>query len=119
TFSVINGLAASPASASPGTGVTINGTGFQAAESVALYWDNTSGQLLTTTSADTNGNISQVVTFPANATSGSHNMIGVGLTSQKTYTEPVTVNTNWGAFGSDDLHDRNNAYESSLGTTNV
>jgi len=119
TFSIINSLAANPVSASPGTNVSLNGTGFQAGEQVSFYWDNVSGQPLTTTSADSRGNIFQAITFPANAASGSHNVIGVGLTSQKTFIEPVTVNTNWGVFGSDDPHDRSNAYENSLGATNV
>ncbi len=41
------------------------------------------------------------------------------LSSQLTFTGTVSVNTNWGAFGFDYAHDRNNVYENSLSPTNV
>lgn len=119
TFLLSSSLASSPASASPGTSVTISGTGFQPTEQVALYWETTSGQPLATASADANGNISQAIAFPSNAPSGVHSVIGSGLTSQTTLTTSVTVNTNWGGFGLDDPHDRNNTYENGLNSTTV
>ena len=78
TFTLNKSLAANPSSNSPGQSITAVGTGFQANESVKLYWNNTSGTPLATTSADSNGSISQAVTIPTSATPGSNTLIGVG-----------------------------------------
>lgn len=118
-FTVGNSLAASPASNSPGRSVTVNGTGFQAGESVQLFWNSTSGKLLATVTASAKGNISKAVTIPKNATAGAHNIIGVGQTSGQSLTAAVSVNTNWGDFGFDTVHDRNNLYENTVGTNNA
>jgi len=117
-FSVGNGLAASPASASPATNVTVSGSGFQANESVNLYWNNSSGTALATTTADGSGNISVVVQIPQSA-SGSNNLIAIGQTSAKTFTAPVTINTNWTHLGFDLANHRQNYYEFTLSTANV
>ena len=119
TFTTNNGLAANPSSNSPGQSISAAGTGFQANESVKLYWNNTSGTALASTSADANGNISQAVTIPTSANPGSNTLIGVGQTSGDTFTAPVTINTNWGDFGFDPAHHRANPYENGLDASNV
>lgn len=118
-FTVATGLAASPATRAPGTISTVSGTGYQANEAVKLFWDSTSGLLLATTTADSQGNSSQAVTFPATAAPGSHTIIGIGQASSRSFTAPVTVETNWGDFGFDFAHHRENIYENSLTTGNV
>jgi outer membrane protein assembly factor BamB len=118
-FTVATGLAASPAIRAPGTISAVSGTGYQANEAVKLFWDNISSPLLATSTADSQGNISQVVTFPANATPGSHTIIGVGQASGRSFTATATVQTNWGDFGFDFAHHRENIYENSLTTGNV
>ncbi len=119
TFTLNNSLAANPSSNSPGQSITAVGSGLQANESVKLYWNNTSGTPLATTSADTNGNISQAVAIPISATPGSNTLIGVGQTSGYTISAPVTINTNWGDFGFNPAHQRVNPYENGLGVSNV
>jgi outer membrane protein assembly factor BamB len=119
TFALNNGLAANPSSSSPGQDITAVGSGFQANESVQLYWNNASGTPLATTSADANGNINQTVTIPTDAAPGSNSLIGVGQTSGYTFTASVSVNTNWGDFGFDPAHHRANPYEYGLGVSNV
>jgi outer membrane protein assembly factor BamB len=119
TFTLSNGLAASPNSNSPGKSVAINGTGFLASESVQLFLDSTSGKLLATATANAHGSISKLVTIPSGASAGNHNIIGVGQTSGQSYSAAITVNTNWGDFGFDNQHDRNNPNEHGVGTKNV
>ncbi|HXZ06211.1 MAG TPA: PQQ-binding-like beta-propeller repeat protein [Ktedonobacteraceae bacterium] len=119
TFSVGNGLVASPTSTPPGTNVTISGMGFHKNESVTINLDSSSGPLLATATADNNGNISQSITIPGSTSPGSHNLVGLGLTSHFSYTGTVTVNTNWGAFGFDYPHTRNNSFENSITSANV
>jgi outer membrane protein assembly factor BamB len=119
TFTLGNGLVASPATTPPGTKVTVTGTGFQPGESVAVHWNTLSGEVLTTTTADTNGNIDHLVTILANAMHGSHNLVAVGLTSGVSFIATVTVETNWGDFGFDNPHHRYNVYEHAVGTTSV
>ncbi len=119
TFTLNNSLAANPASTPSGQSITAVGSGFQANESVQLYWNNTSGTALATTSADANGNISQAVAIPTGAAPGANTLIGVGQTSGYTISTPVTINTNWGDFGFDPAHHRANSYEYGLGANNV
>lgn len=119
TFTVGNGLASSPATTPPSTGVTVTGTGFQANELVQIHWDSTSGVLLATATADGNGNISQGVTIPANATPGTHSLVGIGQTSGQSFTAPVNVDTSWGDFGFDFAHHRENTYEQTVGPSNA
>lgn len=118
-FTVAIGLACSPAIRAPGTISTVSGTGFQGNEAVKLFWDSTAGLLLATTTADSQGNITSAVTFPANAAPGSHTIIGVGQTSGRSFTAVIAVQTNWGDFGFDFAHHRENIYENSLTTGNV
>lgn len=118
-FTLSNSLATNPSSISPNQSGTAVGSGFQANESVNLYWNDTSSLVLATTSADANGNISQAVTIPTSATPGSNTLIGVGQTSGSTFPAPVTINTNWGDFGFDPAHHRANPYEYGLGAGNV
>ena len=119
TFTVSNGLLAIPSNSAPGTNVNAAGTGFQANEPVKLYWDSTSGILLTTATADANGNISQSVALPTSATPGSHTLIAVGQVSSTSFTAAITVNTNWSDFGLGEALHRQNAYENTLSAANV
>ncbi len=119
TFTVSNGLASSPATTSPSKSVTISGTGFQASESVKLFLDSISGNLLTTAAADVHGNISQVVTMPSNTPPGIHAVIGIGKASGQSYTASVKLDTSWGDFGFDNAHHRNNLFENTLSPSNV
>lgn len=119
TFSVSNSLASSPATTPPGTNVTVTGMGFSANESVQLYWNSLAGLLLTTTTADNNGNIKQVVTTPSSATPGANSIIGFGQSSRLSFTAPVTIDTSWGDFGFDFAHHRQNTFENRVGTGNV
>jgi outer membrane protein assembly factor BamB len=118
-FTVATGLAVSSARTSPGTGVNLAGTGYQANESVNIYLDTTSGTLLTTATADANGNISQNVTLPASTQPGSHNLVGVGQTSTTSFMTSVTLDTSWGNYGFDPAQDRLNPYENTLNTSNA
>ena len=118
-FTVSNGLAAIPARTPPGTNVTVTGMGFTAYEAVALYWNSTSGPLLATVTADATGAISQLVTIPTNATLGSNSLIGVGQSSQLSFTAPLTVNTDWSDFGFDYSNRRSNPYEQQVNAANV
>jgi outer membrane protein assembly factor BamB len=119
TYTLNNGLAANPSNTPPGQSVTATGAGYNANETVQLYWNSTSGTPLVTTTAGANGNISQAVTIPTSATPGSNNLIGVGQTSGNTFTAPVTINTNWGNFGFDSGIHRVNPYEYGLSPGNV
>ena len=119
TFTVSNGLAASPAKASPGANVIVTGMGYQAGEAVKIYWNGTSGPLLATATADINGNINQAVTIPSNATIGSNNIVGVGQTSLLSFTASITASTDWGDFGFDYSNHRFNAFEQQVSVANV
>ncbi len=119
TFTVSSGLLAIPSSSAPGTNVNAAGTGFQTNEPVNLYWDSTSGTLLTTATADANGNISKSVALPTSATPGNHALIAVGQVSSSSFTAAITVNTNWSDFGLGGALHRQNAYENTLSRANV
>ncbi len=119
TFSVADGLASSPATTPPGTGVTINGSGYLPNEQVALYWNSISGSLLGTAMADNSGNIERVITIPSTAAAGANSVIGQGQISQLSFTAPVTIDTSWGDFGFNFAHNRQNPYEDTLETNNV
>src|SRR3989440_3595604 len=119
SFSVGNGLAASPSTIPPGTSTTVVGSGFQPGESVRVYWGSTSGAVLATTTADAHGNISQAVIIPTNAAHGPSNLVAVGQSSGQSFTTAVTVDVGWGDFGFDTAHDRQNIYENSVNTSSV
>jgi hypothetical protein len=119
SFTVDNSLASSPTTTSPGNNVTVSGTGFQADESVLLYRDNTSDAPIGMATADANGNVSQVITLPSTANPGDHSLIGIGQTSQQSFTAPVTIDTSWGDFGFDNANHRENGYENSVDPSTV
>ncbi|GAC1349300.1 MAG: hypothetical protein NVSMB27_21120 [Ktedonobacteraceae bacterium] len=119
TFTVSSGLSASPSSSAPGQPINVAGSGFQANETVNFYWDNTSGTSLASVSADGNGNVSQSVTTPTNATPGAHTIIGVGKSSGTAFNASITIDTIWNDFGFSPNHLRENVFENSLSTSNV
>ncbi len=118
-FTVQNSIAIFPSIAPPGSSVTLAGTGFQAGELVAIKWSTSAGPLLATATADANGNIKTTVTTLASAWYGSHNIVAVGKSSGQTFTTTVIVNTNWGDFGFDYLHHRQNIDENLVNTSNA
>ncbi|HEY6542857.1 MAG TPA: PQQ-binding-like beta-propeller repeat protein [Ktedonobacteraceae bacterium] len=119
TFTLAHGLASNPTIASPGTNVTATGTGFQAGETVNLYLDSASGSPLGTAIADTNGNINKSLALSSSTTPGAHSLIGVGQTSQTSFTANLSVDTSWANFGQDAQNDRMNPYENTLSNSNV
>ncbi len=119
SFTHANGLVSNPASSSPGTSITAIGAGFQANELVKLYWDSTSGTALATATADVKGNISKAVNLPSNATPGAHSLIGVGQTSNTSFTAPVNIDTSWADFGKGPSIHRENPNENKLSNANV
>ena len=119
TFTIGNGLAVSPTTISPGNSVTAAGTGFQNNESVAFYLDSTAGSLLGTAIADASGNVSATITIPAATAPGNHSVIGVGQTSNSTFTTQLILDTSWNQFGFDNPHHRQNYGEHGIDKTNV
>ncbi len=116
TYTISNGLSLVPAIDAPGQESTVNGTGFQANEQVQLTWDSTPLSAMT---ADASGNISGVVTIPANATPGTHLLVGSGQSSGTTFTVSATIDTGWSSFGFTNADNRSNSFENSLGQANV
>ncbi len=119
TFTLGNGLTASPATLSPGNSVTVTGTGFQSNESVAFYLDSTAGSILSTATADASGNVSSTITIPATTPPGNHNVIGVGQISSTTFATQVNLDTSWNQFGFDYAHHRQNYGEHVVNNTNA
>ena len=119
SFTVANSLAASPSSDGPGQTLAVNGTGYQASESVQLYWDTTNSTPITTVTADTTGNINTTFAIATSLAPGAHTIIGVGMISRLSFTGSETINTNWGDFGFDNYHHGENSQEFTLGTGNV
>ena len=116
TYTVSNGLSLVPATDAPGQNSTVNGTGFQANEQVQFTWDS---QPLSAMTADASGNISGVVTIPANVTPGTHLLAGSGQSSGTTFTVSATIDTGWNSFGFSNADNRQNSFENSLGQANV
>ena len=119
SFTETNGLASSPTTSPPGQSVTVTGTGFQANESVQIHWDSVSGPLLQTTLANTNGNIRQAITIPSTAIPGINRLIAQGQTSELSFTASINIDTDWGDFGFDDAHQRENTFDQEISTSNV
>ena len=119
TFTLSNSLAVSPATSSPGQHVRVNGTGYKAGVAVKIHWDSATGPLLASVKANAKGDILKSVTLPTSATSGSHNVVGVGQKKGKTFTAPITIDTAWGDFGFDPAHQRENTFENTVNTSNV
>ena len=119
TLTVNNELDLSAVTAPPGMNVTATGMGFAANEAVNIYWNSVTGPLLASVIADGNGIISQVVTVPPNATSGSNSVVSVGQSSQITFIAPLTVETDWSDFGFDYSNQRDNPFEQQVSTANV
>src|SRR6266487_750104 len=119
TFTVASGLSASPLTFAAGQSTNLAGSGFLTNETVNFYWDSTSGKVLSTVTANGNGNVAQAVTIPAKATPGSHAIIAVGQISHITYNTAVTVDTAWNDFGFSAAHLRQNTSENVVNTGNV
>ncbi len=119
TFNLGNGLAASPSSDGPGQTIAVNGTGFQASESVQFYWDTSTGTPITTANAGSAGNVHTTFAISTNLAPGVHTIIGVGVTSGLSFNASETINTNWGDFGYDIGHHRENLQENTLSKNNV
>jgi outer membrane protein assembly factor BamB len=118
-FTLSNGLALDPAISPPGSNITATGTGYQSNESVAFYLDTTSGNILSTATADASGNVSSTMTIPALTAPGTHTIIGVGNTSGTNLTTQVNLDTSWNQFGFDYAHHRQNYSEHQVNQANV
>ncbi|GAC1384506.1 MAG: hypothetical protein NVSMB33_13000 [Ktedonobacteraceae bacterium] len=119
TYIINNSLAVSPTSAAPGSRITVTGSGFQASEQVKIMLNRASGALLGTAVANAQGNISTGVTLPANTLTGMHSVFAEGETSGSSFSTQVNVDTNWGDFGFDNAHHRQNLNENSVNASNV
>ncbi len=84
------GLTASPTGGTATAIITIRGGGFSASEPVRITLDSTSGPLLSTTTAGSDGSISAGITV-GNATGGAHTLIARGQTSGRQRTTTYTV----------------------------
>src|SRR5579872_626428 len=82
------------------SGVTmqLTGSAFSASEPVSIYWGTTKGQLLGTSTTDTNGNLAFSFTVPSGLTNGSYPVTVVRPTTQKPriitslfFVEPITM----------------------------
>ena len=83
-------LSASPPSSSPGSTLTLTGSGFVPGESVKLYADATGVNLLVTANADSGGAL--VVTGKGHqALYGPHSLVGVGQTSARLGVAPLFI----------------------------
>lgn len=83
-------LSGSASSGAAGSSLTITGGGFEPGETVNIYFTS-ERQLIGTTTADENGNISAVITIPSDATAGVHTISAVGQSSGRTLTMSFTV----------------------------
>jgi outer membrane protein assembly factor BamB len=118
-FTIANGLAASPSSDGPGQIIAVNGTGFQGSESVQFYWDTTNSAPIATVNAGSAGNVHTTFAIATSLAPGVHTLTGVGMTSGLTFNISETINTNWGDFGYDYAHHRENPQENTLSKSNV
>ena len=119
TFTIANGIAASPSSNEPGQTIAVNGTGFQAKETVNVYWDTTSSTPVTNVIASLDGNMQALFPISTKLVPGTHEIIAVGKVSGRSFTTSEIINTNWGDFGFDTNHHRENLAEYTVGTANV
>jgi hypothetical protein len=67
--------------------------------------------VLGTATADASGNVSSSITIPALTAPGMHSIIGVGNTSNISFSTPVKLDTSWSQFGFDYAHHRQNYSE--------
>jgi hypothetical protein len=93
TFTVVSRtITLSRTSGSPGTSVTVTGTGFNAGETVSITFD---GSTVKSTAADSSGYLNTTITIPA-STAGSHTIAAYGSTSG--YVAGVTFTVLGGAL---------------------
>jgi hypothetical protein len=84
------GLSTSPSQAAAGTSVTVNGTGFQAGETVTVSFN---GNQVGTPTADSSGNFNMSFTVPSNLAPGNFGLVAKGQTSNRTANASFTVST--------------------------
>jgi hypothetical protein len=89
-FTVPSSLTLNPTSGSPGTGVSVSGTGFLSGENVVVGWDNDDNQVASAT-ANSNGGFSTNFNVP-NSANGSHTVFATGQSSGFQVTATFTVN---------------------------
>ncbi len=83
-------LSAAPATDSPGATVTLTGSGFAAGESVGIYSNSTSANLLDTVTATPDGAVSATVRVPS-LPYGASSFVAVGASSSKLAVAPYSV----------------------------
>ena len=109
-------IAFSANSGPPTTTVTIYGTGFGINETVTLLFDTTS---VGTSTTDSSGAFSTVITIPNLALPGYHVVQATGQISGLSAQAQFLVQTNWAMFGYDPQHTHFNPYENVLTPSNV
>jgi virginiamycin B lyase len=85
-------LAASPATAFPGSSLTLTGSGYAAGETVNLYANSTGAYQLATATADPGGSFSASVKVPELTLFGAEAVVGVGSASGNVAIAPYRVN---------------------------
>jgi hypothetical protein len=93
SFTVPSGLTLTPSSGGPGTGVTVNGTGYLVSETVVVSWDQGGNQVA---SISSNGNGAFSASFSVPNSSGTHTVFATGQTSHFTQSATFTVSGNVG-----------------------
>ncbi len=84
-------ISISPTSGSSGSAVTVTGSGYNAGETVDIYWDTTTGTILATVTASSAGSFTKSVTIPSNASTASHLIVGKGRTTGAKPSRTFTV----------------------------
>jgi large repetitive protein len=87
-FSIPSSLTLSPSSGSPGTSVTVSGTGFLSGEAISVTWDQGGNQVTTATA---NGSGAFSASFIAPNGIGNHQVVASGQTSHFTLATTFTL----------------------------
>lgn len=83
----------SPKDVTPGTIVTVTGSGFRSGAVVDIYWGSASGPLLGYRTADSSGSFTGRVTVPRTAVAGDHLIFATNGNSGPTAAATVSVTT--------------------------
>src|SRR5205085_8427486 len=97
--------------------ISVSGSGFDASESINVYWDNK--KLLFTVESDGSGDFPKTKTkVPKSALPGAHTIDAKGANGDSAHAA-FTVSTPWSQFGFVASGGRDNAYENVISTKNV
>ncbi len=90
TQRVVN-VSVSSQSVTPGTVVTVSGSGFKSGEIVDIRWDSENGPLLGYRTADSSGSFTGRVTVPTTASAGDHALFAKGRITKATASATIHV----------------------------